>query len=304
MKNKNFYKGIFCTCLASLFWGIPQPLFFNEIKFIPATEIAIHRGLWSFILLSIIVLSLGKIKEFFFLFKSYKKILILSVTAILITINWTGFILAVSINRVQDASMGYYLTPMISIGLGYFFLNEKISILKFISILMMLFSIIFLIISLKYFPFVAIVIGTTWGIYGLLRKQINVSAEIGLFYESGFISLIGGPYLIYLNYTGLGFFLNESSLTSILLILTGAITIFPLFFFNQGVKFIPLGFAGVIFYLAPSFHFITSVFILNEDISLHKLISFIIIWIAVFIFIIDIFKERKGINENKTQLLS
>ena len=304
MQNKNFYKGIFYTCLASLFWGIPQPLFFNEIKFIPAIEIAIHRGLWSFILLLIIVISLGRIQEFFFLFKSYKKILFLSITATLITINWAGFIFAVSINRVQDASMGYYITPMLSIGLGYFFLNEKISILKFVSISMMLASIIFLIISLNSFPFVAILIGTTWSIYGLLRKQINVSSEIGLFYESGFITLIASPYLIYLYFKGSGFFLNESSLTSIFLMLTGLITIFPLFFFNQGVKFIPLGFAGVIFYLAPSFHFITSVFILNENISLHKLISFIIIWIAVAIFIIDIFKERKKINENNTQLLS
>ena len=169
---------------------------------------------------------------------------------------------------------------------------------------MMLIFIVFLIISLNTLPFVAILIGTTCGIYGLLRKQINVSSEIGLFYESRFITLFAGPYLIYLNYTGSGFFLNESSLISIFLILTGAITIFPLFFFNQGVKFIPLGFAGVIFYIAPSFHFITSVFILNENISLHKLISFIIIWIAVAIFIIDIFKERKRINENNTQLLS
>ena len=304
MKNKIFYKGILYTCIASLFWGIPQPLFFNEIKFIPAIEIAIHRGLWSFIFLLIIIISLGKIKNFFFLFKSYKKILILSFTALLITINWTGFILAISINRVQDASMGYYITPMISIGLGYFFLNEKISSLKLISISMMLASIIFLIISLKTIPFIAILIGTTWSIYGLLRKQINVPSEIGLLYESGFITLMAGPYLIYLNYKGLGFFLNESSLVSIFLILTGAVTIFPLFFFNLGVKFIPLGFAGVIFYLTPSFHFITSIFILNENISLPKLISFVIIWIAVIIFIIDIFKKEKRINENNTQLLS
>ena len=142
------------------------------------------------------------------------------------------------------------------------------------------------------------------GIYGLLRKQINISSEIGLLYESCFITLFAAPYLSYLNYKGSGFFLNESSLTSFFLILTGAITIFPLFFFNQGVKIIPLGFAGVIFYLVPSFHFITSFFILKENISLPKLISFIIIWIAFAIFIIDIFKERKRINENNTQLLS
>ena len=121
--------------MASLFWGIPQPLFFNEITFIPAIEVAIHRGLWSFIFLLVIIICLKKIKDFFFIFRSKKKILVLSVTAILITINWTGFILAVSINRVQDASMGYYITPMISIALGYFFLKEKISILKLISIL-------------------------------------------------------------------------------------------------------------------------------------------------------------------------
>ena len=282
--------------MASLFWGIPQPLFFNEIKFIPAIEVAIHRGLWSFIFLLIIIICLGKIQDFFFIFRSKKKILVLSVTAILITINWTGFILAVSINRVQDASMGYFISPMISIALGYFFLKEKISMLKLISILMMFVSIMSLIITLKTFPLLAILIGTTWGIYGLLRKQINISSEIGLLYESGFITLIAGPYLIYLNYQGSSFFLNESSLTSFFLILTGLVTIIPLFCFNLGLKYIPLGFAGVIFYLAPSFHFITSVFILNESISLSKLISFIIIWIAVVIFIIDIFKEEKKLT--------
>ena len=121
MKIKTFYKGIFYTSVASLFWGIPQPLFFNKIKFIPAIEVAIHRGLWSFIFLLIIIICLGKMKDFFFIFQSYKQILILSTTAILITINWTGFILTVNIYRIQDTPIGYYITPMVSIGLGYFF---------------------------------------------------------------------------------------------------------------------------------------------------------------------------------------
>ena len=137
MKIKSFHKGTLYTVLASLFWGIPQPLFFNEIKFIPAFEVAIHRGLWSFIFLLIVIVFLGKINEFFEIFKSTKKIIFLSCSALLISTNWTGFILAVSINRVQDASMGYYLTPMISIGLGYFFLNEKISHLKCLSVIIM-----------------------------------------------------------------------------------------------------------------------------------------------------------------------
>ena len=200
--------------------------------------------------------------------------------------------------------MGYFITPMISIALGYFFLNEKLSLLKIISIFLMLSAIIYLIISLNSFPFIAILIGTTWGVYGFLRKQVNVSSEIGLLYESFIITLFATPYLIYLNLDGSGFFLNHSTSTSFFLILAGLVTIFPLFFFNKGLKFIPLGFAGVLFYLAPSFHFITSIFILNERLDLHKLFSFIIIWIAVIIFIFDFFKEERKYIESNTQLLN
>ena len=296
MQNRSTYKGVLYTCIASFFWGIPQPLFFNEIRFIPAIEIAIHRGLWSFTLLLLIIIFLGKIKDFFNIFYSFKKILLLSITSILITINWTGFIFAVSINKVQDASMGYYMTPIISVALGYFFLKEKISILKFFSILIMSFTLIYLTLSLNTFPYIAILIGVSWGFYGLIRKRIKVSSEIGLLYESGFITLFAAPYLIYLNYEGSGFFLNSDPLISILLFFTGIITIFPLFFFNLGVKYIPLGFAGVIFFLAPTFHFITSVFILNEDISFAKIISFIIIWVAIILFIIDIFIEERRLT--------
>ena len=304
MKINPYYKGIFYTCLASLFWGMPQPLIFNEIKFIPAIEVASHRGIWSFVFLLIILGLFNKINDFFLIFKSYKKIIVLSITALLISINWTGFILAVSINRVQDASMGYFITPMISIILGFFFLKEKLSILKLISLLMMLIAIIYLIISLKTFPFIALLIGTTWGIYGFLRKQVKVSAEVGLLYESALISLIACPYLIYIGFQGSGYFFNHSQNTSFFLILAGLVTIFPLFFFNLGVKNIPLGLAGVLFYLAPSFHFITSVFILNENLSMHKLFSFIIVWVAVVIFIFDIYNKDIKVNENNTQLLN
>jgi len=247
---------------------------------------------------------LTKINDFVFIFFSLKKIVILSVTALLISINWTGFIFAVSIGRLQDASMGYFITPMISIGLGYLFLKEEITKLKLFSLLLMLVSIIFLIYSLNAFPYIAILIGTSWGIYGLLRKLIDVSPEIGLFYESCFISLFSFPYLIYLFYKGSGYFLNYDTFTSFFLILTGVVTIFPLFFFNLGVKFISLGYVGVLFYLAPTFHFITSVFIIGETLIQAKLLAFFIIWIAVAIFIIDVLRNEKKIIESNTQLLN
>ena len=299
MLSNNFSKGVLLTCIASIFWGLPQPLFFNELNHINTLEVVLHRGLWSFLFLFLILILFSNLSEFVQIFKSKKKLFILTITATLIASNWGGFIFAVGQERVQDASMGYFITPMISIILGYLFLKENLSLIKIFSVFLMIFAIIFLFINLNKIPYLILLIGSTWAIYGLLRKQVNVSPSIGLLYESFVITLISLPYLIYLFVNSESSFLTVDYKTTLFLILTGAVTIFPLFFFNSGLKFIQLGLAGVLFYLAPSFHFITSVFILDEDILTAKLISFIIIWFGIFLYIYSTFKER--IIENKTQ---
>ena len=272
---------------------MPQPLFFNEIKYIPSFEIAMHRGVWSFATLFVFLILFNKIKTFFLLFKSSKKIIILSITSLLIATNWLGFIYSVNIAKIQDASLGYFLTPMISISLGYIFLNEELNFRKAISVLLMFFSCLVLVFNSDQFPFIAILIGTTWGVYGLLRKQIQVPPAIGLLYESGLITLFALPYLVYLNISNTGFFTFNLNYDSVMLLFTGVVTIIPLFLFNLGLKYIPLGLAGVLFYIAPSFHFITSVYILGEHMSNYKFLSFIIIWIGVSIFIYDAIKKKK-----------
>ena len=266
---------------------MPQPLFFNEIKFIPSLEVAMHRGVWSFFVLFLSLLFLDGISDFVNLFKSIKNIIILTTTALLIATNWLGFIYSVSIDKVQDASLGYFLTPMISITLGYLILKENLNLKKVISVSLMLIACLILFSTSNTFPFLALLIGTTWGIYGLLRKQIQVSPATGLLFESGLISLLAVPYLIYLNFENIGFFSLNFNYISIMLFFTGIVTIIPLFFFNLGLRHTTLGLAGVLFYIAPSFHFITSIFILNEYMEVQKMIAFIIIWIAVGIFIYD-----------------
>ena len=299
MLNQHFSKGVIFTCIASIFWGLPQPLFFNELNHVNTIEVVLHRGLWSFILLFLILILISNIGDFFSIFKSRKKIFILTITACLIATNWGGFIFAVGQERVQDASMGYFITPMISIILGYFFLKEKISKLKMYAVILMILAIVILFIYMDGIPYLVISIGTTWAIYGLLRKQINISPSTGLLYESFFISIISVPYLIYIYKLGESSFLTIDNKTTIFLVLTGAVTIFPLFFFNLGLSFIQLGLAGVLFYLAPSFHFLTSAFILGEDIQITKLISFIIIWMGIILYIYDTLKNIT--NESNTQ---
>ena len=289
----NFIKGIIFACVAALWWGMPQPLFFDEINYIPSLEVAMHRGVWSFFVLFFSLVIFSEIKDFFKLFKSSKKIIILTITSLLIATNWLGFIYSVSINKVQDASLGYFLTPMISISLGYFILNENLNTRKIISVSLMLLACFILFTSLDSFPYLALLIGTTWGVYGLLRKQIEVSPATGLLYESGLITLMALPYLIYLNHLEIGYFSFNLSYISVMLFLTGIVTIIPLFFFNLGLRYTTLSLAGVLFYIAPSFHFITSVFILGENLVNEKFIAFIIIWVGVSIFIYDVVKNSR-----------
>ena len=289
----NFIKGIIFASVAALWWGMPQPLFFDEINYIPSLEVAMHRGVWSFFVLFFSLVIFSEINDFFKLFKSSKKIIILTITSLLIATNWLGFIYSVSINKVQDASLGYFLTPMISISLGYFILNENLNTRKIISVLLMLLACVILFTSLDSFPYLALLIGTTWGVYGLLRKQIEVSPAIGLLYESGLITIIALPYLIYLNNLEMGYFSFNLSYISVMLFLTGIVTIIPLFFFNLGLRYTTLSLAGVLFYIAPSFHFITSVFILGEQLVNEKFIAFIIIWVGVSIFIYDVIRNSR-----------
>ncbi len=271
---------------------MPQPLFFDQIKYIPPIETAMHRGLWSFVLLFILLLFSNEVVKIVDIFKLSKNVIILSITGILIAVNWTGFIYSVSIEQVQDASLGYFLTPMISIILGFIFLNEKLNFSKIISVFLMFIACLILFLSLGNFPLIAVLIGTTWAVYGLLRKQIQVSPAMGLLFESGLITILALPYLIYLSFLNIGYISLTLSFNTIMLILTGVVTIFPLFFFNLGLKHIPLGLAGVLFYIAPSFHFITSVFVLGEYMEITKIFAFIIIWIGVGIFIYDAIGQK------------
>ena len=150
----NFTRGIVYACLAAIWWGMPQPLFFDKIKYVPSLEVAMHRGIWSFLFLFISLIFLNEIKDFFLLFKSSKKIIILTITSLLIATNWVGFIYSVSVEKVQDASLGYFLTPMISISLGYLMLNENLNLRKIISVLLLLTACFILVFNLDHFPYI------------------------------------------------------------------------------------------------------------------------------------------------------
>ena len=221
-----------------------------------------------------------------------KKLLILLITSILIFGNWSIWIYAVATNRIIDASFGYFIFPIISVFFGFLFFNEKLNKKRIISISLVIISTIYLFFNLNSFPWIGFSVAFLWSIYNLLRKKINVDTDIGLFIESLFIFPIAIVifYFIFQNNMN-DFSLSNPSLMP-LLILAGPMTVIPLFLYVKGVELSGLGPTGMIFFLAPTGQFLLGFFYYNEPFSMQKLISFIIIWISVSIYLKDLYEKN------------
>ena len=293
MNNNNFNKGIFLSALGSFWWGFFGVIYFKYISFIGHIEVAIHRSLWTTLTLLVTTILFSKWKIFFNLIKNKNKLIILCVCGILIFFNWAFWIFAVATDRIIDASFGYFIMPIISIFLGYFFFKEKISYKAKLSIYIVLISIFYLIIiDYKTIPWVGLIVAIIWSLYNLLRKKINVDTDIGLLVESLFIL----PFILITFYIITKNNFNDFDISDptlmIILILAGPMTVIPLFLYVKGVKLSGLGPAGMIFYITPTLQFLLGYFMFNEPLNIQKLVSFFLIWIAVFIYLKDLYEKN------------
>ena len=292
MDNKEFNFGISYAALGSLWWGILGVIYFEYISFIGHFESVIHRCIWTSLFLLITTIYFSKWKIFFEIINNKKNLITLFFSGFLIFINWAVWIYAVSTNQIIDASFGYFIMPIISVFLGYAFFNEMLNTKRKISIILVIISILYIsFYSLNSLPWVGIVVALSWSFYNLLRKKINVDTDIGLFIESLFIlpfALIGF-YFIAVN--NLNDFSSANLSLSMLILLAGPMTVIPLFLYVRGVELCGLGPTGMIFYITPTFQFILGYFYFNEVFSLPKFLSFIIIWIAVIIYLRDLYES-------------
>ena len=292
MKITNFKKGLLSAGLGSFWWGVLGVFYFKHFSFIGHFELVIHRCLWTALVLILTTIYFSKWDLFLKTIKSSKNIFILFFTGILIFANWAIWLYALSTNQIIDASFGYFIMPILSVLFGTIFFKEKLNNKKIISILLVLISIIYLLYKFNSVPLVGISVGLAWSIYNLLRKTINVDTDIGLLVESLFIlpfAIIVFYFIVRNNFNDFSF--SNPSLM-FLLILAGPITIIPLFLHIKGVELAGLGPSGMIFYIVPTLHFILGYFYYNEPFSNDKFISFILIWIAVFIYLKDLYENN------------
>tara|TARA_B100001057_G_scaffold395838_1_gene405461 strand:- start:226 stop:1110 length:885 start_codon:yes stop_codon:yes gene_type:complete len=292
-KNNNFNKGIFLTAAGSFWWGFIGVIYFKYIAFAGHIEVVVHRSLWTTVMLLLTSIIFSKFDKIITIIKNKKYVLILFFSGILIFTNWAVWIYAVSTDRIIDASFGYFIMPIISIFLGFFFFKEKFSFKAKISVLIVIMSILFLIFSdFDSIPWVGLIVAFSWSFYNLLRKKINVETDIGLLVESLFIL----PAILIVFYFIVQNNVNDFDISNpklmIVFMLAGPMTVIPLYLYVRGVELCGLGPTGMIFYITPTLQFLLGYFLYNEPLNLEKLISFIFIWIAVFIYLKDFYENR------------
>ncbi len=288
----NFNKGIISSFLGSFWWGVIGVLYFKYVSFVNPLEVVSHRVLWTIFFLFFLIIYNGKQNKVLSILKNKKKFLILLFSGLMIFINWATWIYALTIGQLVEASFGYYIFPILSIFLARIFLGEKLNFKKKISISIIILSIIYMMLFLENFPYIGLVVAFSFAFYALLRKIIEVDTDIGLFVESLFLIPIIIFIFYYLNQNDEIVFSTLNINLSLILTLAGPMTVIPLFLFVRGSELSGLGPASMIFFVAPTGQFILGLFLYNEPLILNKLFGFVFIWIAVLIYLKDLYENN------------
>jgi len=279
-------SGVMCAASAFLIWGL-SPMYWKVLRQIPALEIIMHRVIWSFLFLIILLVFLRHGNEFTAALKKPRTFAILIPTTILLGCNWFIYIWAVNNDHVLQASLGYFINPLINILLGMIFLRERLRRLQTVSLILAFVSVLYLTFQYGEFPWIALSLAFAFGFYGLIRKVAPISALVGLSVE---MLLLSGPalgYILFLYIRGVGAIFHISVRIDLFLMGTAFLTAFPLLLFTLGTKRLHLSTVGFLQYIAPTSMFLLGVFLYNEPLSSAQIFAFVLIWIALFIYSVD-----------------
>lgn len=281
---------------AYVLWGL-FPLYWPLLKPATSTEIVSHRAVWTMVFCFIILAITKSLKSTLATFKRPKVAAKLFIASILVSINWLIYIWATNNGHVVEASLGYYINPLIAIAFGILLLKERMRRLQWVSVSIATIGVLVLTIDYGHLPWVAFGVALSWGTYGLIKKQLNLGAVEGLAIETLIAFIPYCTYLIILGSQGEGQFGQGVSIT-ILLISAGAVTAIPLLMFNASTTRLPLTTIGLLQYITPTLTFIIGVWVNHEVMSTARWIGFFIIWIALFVLAYDLVRSGRTVNHS------
>lgn len=259
-----------------------MPLYFKALGSVPPFQLVLHRSVWTAALMAALLFSQGKWSEFRAVFRSRKSAIILVLSSILICANWFQYILAMELRRVQEASLGYFITPLFSVVLAMVFLGEKLRLAQIIASILAAVGLFFLIRNTGQTPWLGLGLAFSFGLYGLLRKLAPVDPLVGLAAETFLLFPMGLVGLAWVY--AAGHLEVDDTVQAVLIPLSGVVTAGPLLLFAAGVRALPLAVLGFFQYLSPTMQFLLAVTLLGEPIDQGRLFGFFWIWAALVLF--------------------
>ncbi len=274
-------------------WGL-FPLYWALLRHVPAFEVLLHRMLWAVpVLLLFVAISERRRVQVVAAFRSWPAMRLLVMSSLVICFNWGIYIWAVANHRVIEASMGYFLTPLLNVLTGVILFRERINRMKIIAIAFAATGVLYYIVSTSIFPWVGLTVGISFAAYGFMRKQMDTNAIPGLFIETVILMPFTLMLVFWIHYQGQAIFLNFNLNTDLLLILGGPITVLPLAFFTAGTRLLPMSTVGILFYVTPTLQFLSGVLLLGEAFDSNRLLGFAGIWIGLAIFTYSLIREGR-----------
>jgi len=278
-------KGIIAGLIAYSIWGF-FPLYFHQLKNVPAVQTTAHRVVWSFVLVLLVILLRKEFKPFFASLTA-RRVGIYVLAGVLLAANWGTYVWAVASGHVVESSLGYFINPIISVLLGVVFLREKLRKIQWLVVALAFSGVTYITISTGTLPWISLILATTFGFYGLIKKLADLPVMHGLVLETVAIFIPALGILVAANSAGTGVFLHSDPLTTVLLALTGIVTIIPLILFSTAARSVPLSTLGLMQYATPTFKFLQGVYLFKEPFNTSKWVGFILIWVALIIFTVE-----------------
>ncbi|MFH1853573.1 MAG: EamA family transporter RarD [Candidatus Neomarinimicrobiota bacterium] len=301
MGDSSRQRGVIFAAMAFISWGL-LPVYWKALAAVPAPELLAHRIFWSLILVIIAITIRRGWGDIYKIVQSRPSIFYLLATSVLIAINWFVFIWAVTNGFILESSLGYFINPIFNILLGYVFLGERLRRFQIPAVVLALVGVLNLTISAGRFPWIALSLAGSFGVYGLLRKKVAAGALTGLAFETAILSIPSAGYLIFCEINGVAALGHINFVTDILLIGAGIVTALPLLWFAYGVKRLTLATVGFIQYLGPTGMFLLSVFVYKETFTATHLLTFILIWSGLMLYSIESFKNSQTNKANAAML--
>jgi len=275
-------KGILYAAAAYAIWGI-LPVLLKTLSNVPVFQITAHRAVWCFLFLIVLVASQGQLTALKATL-TRRNLLIYTLTAGLLSVNWLVFVWAVNNGFIVDSSLGYFINPLVSVLLGVIFLREKLRPLQWLPVGLVAAGVAYMTFSHGGLPWIALVLALTFGSYGLAKKIAPLEALPGVAMETGIMAIAGLGYLLFEESRHTGAFGHVGLATSLLLVVAGIASAVPLLLFTAGTRRAPLSVVGLLQYISPTLQFLCGVFLYREAFDHTHLVGFCIIWLALLVF--------------------